>query len=142
MTCSRPKTPTRWSISGRDSSKRFFLSFGEAAGDDDAAQFAAAFQFEHFVDRGERLCPGGLDETARVDDGEVGAARVVHQFVTIELQQAEHPLAVDEVLRTAEADKRVAALGFAARTLVVKVSTTLARRFRFGSLMERIAAQR
>ncbi len=37
--------------------------------------------------------------------------RVVHQLVTVELQQAEHPLAVDEVLRAAEADKRIAALG-------------------------------
>ena len=44
--------------------------------------------------------------------------RLVHQLVAVELQQAEHPLAVDEVLRAAEADEGVAALRCAARKLI------------------------
>ena len=36
--------------------------------------------------------------------------RLVHQLVAVELQQAEHPLAVDEVLRAAQADEAVRAL--------------------------------
>ena len=70
-----------------------------------------ALQLEHLVDRGERLRAGRLDEAAGVDDGEVGPLRVVHQLVAVELQQAEHPLAVDEVLGAAEADEGVAAFG-------------------------------
>ena len=118
MTSSRPKTPTRWSISGRDSEQRLPLPLGQAAGDDHAAQLAAALELEHFVDRGERFLPGRLDEPAGVDDDEIGPARVVHQLVAVELQQAEHPLAIDEVLRAAEADERVAAFGRAARKLI------------------------
>ena len=34
----------------------------------------------------------------------------LHQLVAVELQQAEHPLAVDEVLRAAEADEAVISL--------------------------------
>ena len=94
-----------------------FLTFSEAARHDHAAQFALAFQVEHLVDRSKRFRSRSFNETARVDDSEVGAARLVHELVTIKLQQAEHALAVDEVLRAAKADKRIAALGFAARTL-------------------------
>ena len=35
----------------------------------------------------------------------------IDQLVSFELQQAQHPFAVDEVLRTTQADKRVAAFG-------------------------------
>ena len=38
---------------------------------------------------------------------------LVDQLVAVELQQAEHPLAVDEVLGAAEADEGVGALGLA-----------------------------
>ncbi len=41
----------------------------------------------------------------------------VDQLVAVQLQQAEHPLAVDEILWAAEADERVAALRGAARKL-------------------------
>ena len=68
-------------------------------------------ELEHLVDGGERLLPGRLDEAAGVDDGEVGARRVVDQLVAVELQHAQHPLAVDEVLGAAEADEGVTALG-------------------------------
>ncbi len=98
--------------------QRLVLPLGEAARDDHAAKFAAAFEVEHLVDGGERFLPGRLDEPARVDDGEVGAARIVDQLVAVELQQAEHPLAVDQVLGAAKADECVAALRSAARELI------------------------
>ena len=97
--------------------QRLFLPLGQAARHDHAPQFAAAFQLQHLVDGGERFLPGRLDEAAGVDDHEVGAARIVDQLVAVELQQPQHPLAVDEVLRAAEADKGVAAFGRAAREL-------------------------
>src|SRR5262249_49411453 len=86
--------------------QRIFLALREAAGYDHAAQFALAFQVEHFIDRRKRFGSSRFNKTTRIDDGEVGAFRVVHQLIAIELQQAEHPLAVDEVLRAAKADKR------------------------------------
>ena len=55
-------------------------------------------------------CRAALDEAAGVDDDEIGPVGLVHQLVAVELQQAEHPLAVDEVLRAAEADEGVGAL--------------------------------
>ena len=94
---------------GRSIEQRFLLPLGQAAGDDHAAELALALELEHLVDRGERLVPGRLDEAAGVDDDEVGALRLVDQLVAVELQQAEHPLAVDEVLRAAEADEGVGA---------------------------------
>ena len=61
--------------------------------------------------RRERLGPGPLDEAAGVDDDEIGPVRLADQLVAVELQQAEHPLAIDEVLRAAEADEGVGAFG-------------------------------
>ena len=42
-------------------------------------------------------------------------SRLVHQPVAVELQQAQHPLAVDQVLGAAEADEGVVALGWKER---------------------------
>lgn len=95
--------------------ERFALPFGQATGDDDAAELAAPFELKHLIDRGERFCAGCFDETARVDDRKIGAARIINELVTIELQQAEHSLAVHKVLRAAQADERVPALRRALR---------------------------
>jgi len=119
-----------------------FLPFREAAGYDHTAQFALSFQIEHFVDRGKRFGPGRFDESACVDDGEVGTLWIVHQLIAIKLQQAEHALAVDEVLRAAKADKRIAALGFAARTLSSEIVRHVCLKIVMGQIGWRIDAQR
>jgi hypothetical protein len=90
--------------------QRFFLSLGEAARDNHSAELALAFELEHFVDGAERFLPGLLNKAAGVDDGEVGALGVIHQLVTVELQHAEHPLAINQILGTAEADEGVSPL--------------------------------
>ena len=87
-----------------------FLSLGQAAGDDHAARAALLLEGQHFVDRRKRLGPGPFDEAARVDDDEIGPVRVAHQVVAVDLQQAQHPLAIDGVFRAAETDEGVRAL--------------------------------
>ena len=110
MISSRLKTPTRWSISGTVDEQFFFLTLGQTARDDHAAQVALLFELEHFVDRGERLVTGLFDKAAGVDDREVGPFRVVDQVVSVDLQHAEHPFAVDEVFGATEADKGIGSL--------------------------------
>ena len=90
--------------------QRLLLPFCQAARDDDAANFAAAFEVEHFVNRGKRFGAGGFDKTARVHDGEIGVLRIVDELISIELKQAEHPFAVDKILWATQADERVFAL--------------------------------
>src|SRR5437868_15001754 len=87
------------------------LPLGKAAGNDDPSRSALAFQLQHLVDRRKRFGPRPLDEAAGVDHDEIGSVRIAHQLVTVELQEAEHSLAVDRVFWTAEADKGVAAFG-------------------------------
>ena len=89
--------------------QRLFLALGQAAGNDHAPRAAAAFQLEHFVDRRIRFLAGPFDEPAGVDDDEIGPLRLVDQPVAVQLQQAEHPLAVDQILRAAEADEGISA---------------------------------
>jgi hypothetical protein len=91
--------------------QRFLLPLGQAAGDNDAAKLAAALELEHFVDGAERLLPGRFNEAAGVHHGKVGVGGTVNKLIAVELQHAKHPLAVDEILRAAEADKAVLALG-------------------------------
>ena len=66
--------------------QRFFFALRQAAGDDDAARAAAAFEIEHFVNGRIRFFAGPLDETAGVDDDEIGPLRLVDQAVAIQLQ--------------------------------------------------------
>ena len=88
----------------------FLVALGEAAGNDDAPGRSAAFQFEHLTNRGERLFASSLDEAASVDNDEIGTFRLVNQAVAVELQQSQHPLAIDEVLGAAQADEGIGAL--------------------------------
>ena len=81
------------------------LPLGEAAGDDHAAGGARPLEREHLVDHPVRLLPRRLEERARVHDHEVGAPRLRDELPAVVPQEAEHALAVDEVLRTAEADE-------------------------------------
>ena len=81
--------------------------------------------------RRERLRPGPLDEAARVDDDKIGPVRLADQLIAVELQQAEHPLAIDEVFRAAEADEGVGALGIgAAGWSSVRIASTSVRNSR------------
>jgi hypothetical protein len=89
----------------------FFLSFGQAARDNHTARTASGFELEHLVDSRERLVARPLDEAAGVHDHKVGAVRVIDQSITVDLKQAEHALAVDQVFRTPQAHKGVAAFG-------------------------------
>jgi hypothetical protein len=100
------------------SQQRLALALCKAARYDDAAQVAGALKLEHLVDRCERFLPGRFDKPARVHHGEVSVARVVHKLVPVELEHAEHTLAVDEVLRASEANERVTALRSAALDLI------------------------
>ena len=89
------------------------LTLDQAAGDQHSAD--APLEPDHFPDRIERLLPGTLQEATRVDDHEIGPVRLGNHFITVQTQQAEHPLAIDQVLRTAEADNRVGAFAIVLR---------------------------
>ena len=93
--------------------QRLLLPLGQAAGHDHAPRTAGPLQVEHLVDCGVRLLAGCVDESARVHDHDVGALRFADELPAVLAEQAEHPLAVDEVLRAAEAHhgKRAAAGG-------------------------------
>ncbi len=86
------------------------FALGEATGNDHAAGAAAPLEREHFFDRPERFIARPLDESAGVDDHEVGSLGLRRQAIAVELQQAEHALAIDQIFRAAEADKRIASL--------------------------------
>ena len=95
---SRAKTPTSWSIPGYFSNNAC-LALGQAAGDDDAPGPPPHFEPQHLADDGERFVAGVGDETAGVDDDEIGPVGLGHQPIALQAQQARHPLAIDEVLR-------------------------------------------
>jgi hypothetical protein len=88
----------------------FLLPLGKATRNDHALRFASLLQGQHFIDGAERLGAGPLDESAGVHDDEVGPFRLVHQLVAVDLQQPQHPLAVDQVFRAAQADERIRSL--------------------------------
>ena len=98
--------------------QRLALPLGQTARDDHALELAAPFEVEHLIDGGKRLLPRGLDKPARVHDRKISPPRIIDQLIAIELQQPQHPLAVDEILRAAQADECIAALRRAARKLI------------------------
>ena len=87
----------------------FLLPFSEATRNNHPASLSLFLQIEHFLDRPERLLPRRFDEAARVDHDEVGPFGLAHELIAIELQQAEHPLAIDKIFRATEADEGVGA---------------------------------
>ena len=90
----------------------FLLPFSQATGDDHSPRAALLFESQHLVDRGERFGPRPLDESARVDDDEIGPVGLAHQFVAIELQEAQHSLTIDQIFWATEADEGVGAFRF------------------------------
>ena len=97
-------------IDSRIPLEQFFpLAFGKASGDDHLAQPSLLFQPQHLLDRIVRFRPGVGDESARVDDHQIGAAGIGNQPIAAALQQPGHPLAIDEVFWAAETDQGVRA---------------------------------
>src|SRR5207248_4594101 len=87
------------------------LPLAQAAGDDHAPRAALLFQLQHLVDGRKRLGPRSLDEAAGVYNDEIGPIRLADELIAVQLQQTEHPLAIDEVFWAAEADEGVGAFG-------------------------------
>ena len=71
-----------------------------AAGDDDLAVFG-----HRLADGVEALGLGAVEETAGVDDDDVGAVMPPGDLVAFRSQMRDDPLAVDQGLRAAEADE-------------------------------------
>jgi hypothetical protein len=87
--------------------KRIVLAFGQAAGDDDPSDLPGTLELKHLVDRFERFFPGVFDESAGVDDHKVRFLGILDQLVATLLEDPEHLLAIDEIFRTSQTDKRV-----------------------------------
>ena len=88
------------------------LPLGQAAGDDHAADLALLASARSISSiaandssRARSMNPQVLTTTKSAPVGSW------HQLVAVQLQQTQHPLAVDEVLGTAEADEGVGAFG-------------------------------
>jgi hypothetical protein len=99
-------------IDARQGLKQLILvAFGQAAGDDDAAQLPSLLQGEHLANHGVRLAPGIADETARIDDDEIGPLRFSYKLIPLLAKQTGHSFAIDEVLWAAEADEGIGSSG-------------------------------
>lgn len=83
----------------------FFFALGEAASDNDAFYFALFFQSEHFANNAEGFLSRRFNETAGVDDDEVGAVGVGRQRVAILDEFAQHALGVYRVFRATQTDE-------------------------------------
>ena len=83
----------------------FRVALREAAGDDELLARARVFVAGHLEDGVDRLLLGLVDEAAGVDDDHRCVFGVRHVTVARALGDAEHDLAVDAVLRAAEADE-------------------------------------
>ena len=77
----------------------------QAAGHDQPLQRSGLLQLGDLEDRVHRLLFRAVDERARVDDDDVGLLGARREGVPRLFREAEHDLAVDEILRTAEGDK-------------------------------------
>jgi hypothetical protein len=68
-------------------------------------------ELQHLVDGGKRLVARLFDESACVHHDEIRPVRIGDQAVSVDLQQAQHPLAVHQILGTTETHKSVGAFG-------------------------------
>ena len=92
--------PATWSTSGSASASSAAVPLGHAAGDDEAGT-VAALPVEG-EDRVDALASRVVDERARVDDDQVGHARVVGRLHPVGEQRADQLVGIDLVLGTAE----------------------------------------
>ena len=87
------------------------VALGETAGHDHPPQPPRLLQPQHLFDRLVRFRPGVVDESAGVDQRQVGAVGFGDQAVALSMQQAGHPLAIDQVFRATEANQGKSAWG-------------------------------
>ena len=77
------------------------IALYEAAGDDELFGRAGGFVARHFEDGVDGLLLGGVDETAGVDDEDLGLFRASGQARAGAVQQPHHHLGIDEVFGAA-----------------------------------------
>jgi hypothetical protein len=82
-------------------------ALAEATGDDDLAILC-----QRLADRIERFLYGSVDETAGVDDDDIGGAVARHDFVAFHAQLGEDAFGVHERLGAAEAHEADFGIGF------------------------------
>ena len=90
--------------------KILLLAFGEAASHDYRPHAPLLLEGQHLANDPKRFLPGRLDETAGVDNNDVGAVRVGSKCVPVLRKPAEHALRIDQILGAAQADEGVSAL--------------------------------
>ena len=99
---SRPKDR----VDFRDLFLQFFtITLGKAAGDHEAGAVAVLLVFRHFQDRVDGFLLRAIDEGAGVDDEHVGVRGFGRQFVSRVAGDAQHHLAINEVLWASERKK-------------------------------------
>ncbi len=83
------------------------VALDEAAGDDDALGLSAVLLLvlDHLEDGVDGLLLGGVDETAGVDDDDLGVFGAGGELGPVVVEQAHHDLGVDEVFGAAEGDE-------------------------------------
>ena len=81
------------------------VALHKAASHDDALHSASAFTFECFLNDFQTFVLGRFQKSTGVDDDGVGCIVVGDQLDAASGQDAEHLLAVNKVLRAAEADE-------------------------------------
>ena len=87
------------------------LPFRQATGHNHPPGTPAVFQRQHLVDGLVGFLAGLFNESTGIDDNKVSSCGFVYQLVTVQLQQTQHPFAVDQVFRAAETDKGIRAFG-------------------------------
>ncbi len=85
------------------------VTLHEASRHHDSPEVSGLLAVEGLADHLERFETRGLEEPAGVDHDRVGSRVVGDEFKAVLAKQTEHALAVDEVLRAAEADEGDAA---------------------------------
>ena len=97
--------PSTASISGISRLQLLAVALGEAAGDDQARAAPIPLLLGHFEDRVDRFLLGVVDERAGVHDDHVGLRWRGRDLVARLLREAQHHLAVDEILGAPQRDK-------------------------------------
>src|SRR5207302_2533432 len=80
----------------------FRVPLGEATGDDELLAAAGILVLRRRQDRVHRLLLGGIDEAAGVHEDDGGGVRVLDDRVPLRLEDPQHHLGIDEVLRAAQ----------------------------------------
>ena len=82
------------------------VSFGQTAGDDQTFTVRVHLEVGGLKNGGDRLFLGGLDESAGIDDHDIGFRRVFADAIAVAFEETVHPLGVDRVFRASEGYER------------------------------------